>query len=102
MLDLKALLIKILVKLGNIDAGTGGHSVSVSASSYSDLNITFNVTFKSVPIVVVGFNTTSTAGGFGRCSCAVLNVTTTGCTVRVFNGDTTTREPAIRWIAIAP
>ena len=82
------------VQCGRI-AGT-----SVDSSKYVDVPITFPRAFHSAPIVVVGFETESTAGSFGRCSVAVTGtVTATGFTVRIYNGDTTDRVPRVSWIA---
>ena len=74
---------------------------SVDSSKYVDVPITFPRAFHSAPIVVVGFETESTAGSFGRCSVAVTGtVTAAGFTVRIFNGDTTARVPRVSWIAV--
>jgi len=76
---------------------------STSGGTYTDTDVTFPATFASVPIVVVGFRTASTAAAFGHCSCAVVSgsITTTGCTIRFYNGDTSPRIPEITWVAIA-
>ena len=82
------------VQCGRI-AGT-----SVDSGKYVDVPITFPRAFHSAPIVVVGFETESSAGSFGRCTAAVTGtVTASGFTVRIFNGDTTTRVPRVSWIA---
>lgn len=84
--------------LYEIDAGsvTG----QCNAGSYTDLSITFNKTFNSTPIVVSSLATTSTAPGVGNISTSPINITTTGCSIRVFNNDTSNRTPKINWIAI--
>lgn len=83
----------------NIDAGrTSG--ISVASGATADVDISFNKTFLVDPNVVVGFKSSSTAGTFGRCTCSVMTTTTTGCSLRVFNGDTTARSPALIWTAI--
>lgn len=74
-------------------------SISVTSGAYVDKSVNFDTPFASVPRVVVGFKSTSTAGAFGRCCCAVSVVSTTGFTVRIFNGDAATRAPNIEWIA---
>ena len=53
------------VQCGRI-AGT-----SVDSGKYVDVPITFPRAFHSAPIVVVGFETESTAGSFGRCTAAL-------------------------------
>lgn len=76
---------------------TGGN---VNANSYLDIPVTFPKRYAQVPLTLVSFRTSSTAGGFGRCSVGTVNNTTTGCTIRVFNGDTSTRAPAVVLLAI--
>lgn len=75
---------------------------NVAGGSYKDYPVTFNREFSVIPNVVVGFESSSTAGNFGRCSCAVLlnSATTTGFTIRFFNGDSSNRNPCFNWIAV--
>ena len=76
-------------------------SVTVSHGEYEDVSVTFPEAFYAAPIVVVSFETESTAGSFGRCAVAVTGtVTATGFTVRIFNGDSTNRAPRVSWIAV--
>jgi hypothetical protein len=56
--------------------------------------------FVSAPVVVVGFKSDSSAGTFGRCCVSAHSVTTTGFTLRFFNGDSSNRNPEFYWIAI--
>lgn len=100
MLDIKALLTKILQRLHYMDAGDEVLSSSIASGAYADVAVSFNKTFNTAPVVVVGFYSTSTGATFGRCSCAVHSVTTTGFTIRFFNGDTVGRQPNFRWIAL--
>lgn len=73
----------------------------VSSGSYVDVSIGYAAAgFTEPPVVLCGFWTGSTAGSFGRCSVAAYNVTETGCTVRIFNGDSSQRSPQATWIAI--
>ncbi len=83
-----------------IDAGNTG-TISTGGGTYKDATVTFNKTFATAPLVICGFATGATAGAFGRCSCSATSITTTGCTIRFFNGDTTTRSPSVYWIAIS-
>lgn len=109
MLNVKALLTKILTYLKththtvsqvtDLKRGWLGEQ-SVSAGSYIDRTVSFGTTFSSNPYVVAAFTSSSTAGAFGRCTCAVHSITTTGCKIRVFNGDTTQRSPGLYWIAM--
>ena len=73
---------------------------SVSAGGTKDYEVTFSKSFSSVPIVVACFQSTSTAGAFGKCTLGVVSTSTTGFTVRVFNGDSSGRGPNINWIAV--
>lgn len=96
-------------------AGSGGSGVvqsgyvtaagNTAAGSYVDVAVTFPAAFAegTTPAVVVGFASASTAGTFGRCSCAVVTgtVTNTGFTLRFFNGDSSNRNPGFVWIATA-
>lgn len=76
-------------------------SVTVPNGGYEDVGVTFPKEFYAAPIVVVSFETESTAGSFGKCSVAVTStVTTTGFTARIFNGDSTNRTPRVSWIAV--
>lgn len=88
--------------VANIDAGVAPAVGTVNSGAYKDTTVTFHKSFKSVPVVVAGFHSDSTAGTFGRCTVGVHSITATGCKIRVFNGDTAARSPGIRWIAMAP
>ena len=77
-------------------------AVDIPAGSYHEYTVTFNFTFPSNPIVIASFVTGTTQSGFGKCTVAAQNRTTTGCTIRVYNGDTSQRTPGVTWIAIYP
>lgn len=75
--------------------------ISVSARSYKDVDISFTgKSFSSNPTVTATLVSTSTAYQLGNVSVAVVSTSTTGATLRVFNADSTSRAPAINWIAI--
>ena len=76
------------------------YQVTTGAGAYSNHVFSYSKEFSGGPSVYVTFNTTSTAGAFGKCSCSVANVSTTSCDVRFFNGDTTTRIPSLALLAI--
>lgn len=99
MLDLKKLLAKLTQNTHIVQNGATG-AISVNSSSYEDKDITFSPAFNSVPAVSATFYTTSTGGTFGRCAVAVVSVSASGCKIRVFNGDTTSRSPNVFWTAI--
>ena len=85
----------------NIQGGRTSDAVTIPSGKYIDVKITFPTAYQSVPFVSVCFETSSTAGNFGRCCCAVLSdsVTKTGFTVRCYNGDSSNRGPYVRWMA---
>lgn len=101
MLNVKKMLTKIANQLANIECGRVTNLGEVSSNSTKDATITFSNTFSEAPKVVASIESSSTAYGMGRLTCAVLSVSTTGFTVRVFNADTSARSPYIQWIAIA-
>ena len=74
---------------------------SVAANSYKDYSLTYPTPFSVVPTTLVAFSTGSTAGGMGKLTVGTLNETASGCTIRVWNGDTTGRSPSLKWVAIA-
>ena len=87
------------VQAGSIAAGG-----NLASGSYRDVAVTFPYAYPSgtTPVVVVGFDSASTAGNFGRCCCAVLtgSVTNTGFTLRWFNGDSGNRDPGFAYVAV--
>ena len=87
-----------IVKSGLISNNNG--IGTVTAGSYKDVTIPFGYTYSSAPNVVVCFNSDSTAGDFGKCTCSVKSVTTSNFTARIFNGDEKDRAPGLRWIAV--
>ena len=86
------------VECGNIKCGqiTGQ---SVSSNDYKDYLVTFDRSFNEVPIVTVGFMSSSTGANMGRLSVSAHTITTGGFYARVFNSDTVARSPYIHWIA---
>lgn len=86
-----------------IDGGRVAAQGAISGGSVSsDIQVNFNKVFTSAPNVLVCFDTNSSAPGFGACTCVVLtgSVTTTGFKIRWYNGDTASRNPGFRWIAV--
>lgn len=82
-----------------VQSGSTG-AVSVNSNSYTDKTISFSPAFQNAPTVSATFWTSSTAGGFGRCVVAIVSVTTSGATLRIYNGDTSARSPNVYWTAI--
>ena len=76
---------------------------TVNNDSYLDRTVTFPRAFSSTPFVMCCFETNSTAGKFGRCTVAVLFKGVNNekqVQLRIYNGDTVSRVPRIRWLAI--
>lgn len=86
--------------LNNIRVGTTS-SISVNASAYVDTSVTFSSAFSHVPFVICSILSESTGAGTGRMVASAINATKTGFTIRLFNGDTSTRAPAVTWLAYA-
>lgn len=74
---------------------------SVPKNDYVDYPISFTKPFPKAPTVIACFQSTSTAGAFGRCTIGVVSTTVSGATIRVFNGDESSRGPNINWIAVS-
>lgn len=86
-----------------IQAGTLQAKSKVSTGNCADYPVTFPKPFDpgTVPVVVVGFISGSTAARFGTCTCAVVDgsVTNEGFTIRFYNGDTSSRIPGFSYIS---
>ena len=87
-----------IVQAGNIPGKS-----KVSTGNCADYPVKFPRPFDegTVPTVVVGLVSSSTAARFGVCSCAVLDgsVTNEGFTIRFYNGDVSSRIPGFSYIA---
>ena len=73
---------------------------SISTNSYKDVELSFNKTFAAAPHVVACLSSSGTAGNIGNVCVSVFGITTTGCTIRVFNNRGSSLSPAVEWIAI--
>lgn len=92
-----------IIEIGDVELlpiQRGRFSTSVPAQSYVDYTITFPVAFKDVPTVIPAFSSMSTAHSFGRATLSAHSITKSGCKIRVFNNDTTNRQPDVLWIAV--
>lgn len=89
-------------KFGDFQIITGFVTgVAVNSSSYQDVVVSYASAFSSTPCVVVGLQSGSTAGTFGRVNAALRYTgSTTELTIRVANGDTTQRAPNLTFIAV--
>lgn len=81
-------------------SGSYGGSDNAPKNAYRDIPITFNFTHTYAPHVVVSFATGSTGVTMGGLSLSAFNVTTTGCTIRIYNNTNDTRNPPLYWVAI--
>ena len=82
---------------------TGYVNTEVSATSIAEYPITFSTPFQTAPAVqLTMFSATTSVNGGALVQCALKSSpTTTGFTIRVFNGDTSQRSPRIDWLAIS-
>lgn len=87
------------IQTPQMQAGTIA-STSVSANSYKNVSVTFSSAMSAAPTVVCGVVSSSTAGAIGSITAAVVSSSATGFTCRIFNAGSTTREPAVTWIAM--
>lgn len=89
--------------IANIQAGVVPGVGMTGGGNCSDIPVKFPQPFAEgiVPVVVAGFQSSSTAGQFGRCSVSVVqdSVSNEGFTLRFHNGDTAGRDPSFTWIA---
>lgn len=101
MLDIKTLLTKIVanyvdIRTGSVAASTIGN---ISANGgYKDVPISYTQ-MKSTPIILPIRTAVGTAGynlQFG-----LSGITTTGCTIRIWNFGSSAVSPTINWVAIA-
>lgn len=80
--------------------GAIAQGTNVSAGGSVVHTISFGHTYAAPPTVVPVLYSTSTDAGIGKLSCVVSEITTTGAKIRVFNNDSQTRAPGVRWIAL--
>ena len=73
---------------------------SVNANSIQDKSIAFTKSFPNAPIVMATIISGSTAANIGRVTVTVNNVSNTGFHLRVYNSDSSKREPGVYWMAI--
>lgn len=80
-----------------------GHvnGTAVPANSYVDVvDIPFDTAFTSDPNVVCCLNSSSTSATIGSITVAILSVSVTKFSIRLFNDTSAQRAPAINWIAV--
>lgn len=88
--------------VGGVPIFQSGHVVfsSIATNSYADKTVTFSTSFNSAPNVVATLSTSGTAGNIGNVSVSVFNITSTDCTIRVFNNRGSSLSPAVEWVAV--
>ena len=99
MLNTKKLFIRILENLPMLRTGMISIGEAIAANSYSDFEVTFDSPMLGTPTVLCTVYSTSQQGGVGSVTAAVYSYSSTGFTCRVFNGDTSPRQPAVLWVA---
>lgn len=82
------------VAYGNESVGT------ISSSSYKDVVITHNLGASAR--VVATLYSSGTAVNIGNTTVSIASITATQATIRVFNNRTSTINPGLEWIAVAP
>lgn len=87
------------IKQDDFDKGQISATICTK-NSVTTIPITFNKTFNSEPIVVATMVTNSSGVDVGNMTVSVMNITTTGATLYVYNNGATDRKPAFNWIAM--
>lgn len=84
------------VQYGTITSG------SISANSYRDVTVTFPKAFTKAPYVSLQIISASTSADLGSFTAAIMSSpTATGFTARIFNDTSSSRSPAVLWMAVA-
>lgn len=79
----------------------GEHSFSnLASNTATSISVTFNKTFASAPQVVAGLKSSLTSANTGNVAVSASNVTTTGFTLRAYNGSTAQKTIYVSWIAV--
>lgn len=77
-------------------------SITVPASNYKDVTVSFGYTYTEKPRVFVTLSTGSASSNMGllQISVPASNITETGCTIRFYNAHTAQFIPTIQWMAV--
>ena len=73
---------------------------SVYGQSITEVPVAFNPAMAATPTVLVSLDSTSDSYEIGHISVATRAVSTNGFIARIFNAGTSTRAPAVNWLAI--
>ena len=100
--DSKSTIEQIIDRLDDLPKiAYGNESVgTISASSYKDVTITHNLG-ASARVVATLF-LSGTAVNIGNTTVSIASITSTQATIRIFNNRTSTINPGLEWIAVAP
>lgn len=80
---------------------TGEHSFSnLAANTATNISVTFSKEFATAPQVVAGLKSSLTSANTGNVAVSASNVTTTGFTLRAYNGSTAQKTIYVSWIAV--
>lgn len=80
---------------------TGEHSFSnLAANTATDISVTFSKGFATAPQVVAGLKSSLTSATTGNVAVSASNVTTTGFTLRAYNGSSVQKTIYVSWIAV--
>ena len=80
--------------------GSLAQDTNVASGGSVTRTISFGHTYASAPTFVPSLYSTSSDAGIGNLSIVTTEVTTTGAKVKIFNNDSQTRAPGVRWIAL--
>ena len=79
-------------------------SENIAAGAYREVDIVFNKEFPSAPIIDFHLNSDSSSADLGKITAAYVPYSGSGegCKIRIYNGSTTLRAPALQWNAMHP
>lgn len=80
--------------------GSLAQDTNVAAGGSVTRSISFGHTYAAYPTVVATLYSTSSDAGIGKLSVVVTEITYSGAKVKIFNNDTQTRAPGVRWMAL--
>ena len=89
-----------LVKKDDLPQSGLTPAIDCESNAVTEFKVTFPKAFSKAPAVIVTpYSGTPAINGIPKYS--VVTITTTGFTIRIYNGDSEQRSPAFYWIAMA-
>ena len=79
---------------------SGFEQFSTNANSIQDKSVAFTKSFPSTPTIMATIVSGSTSANIGRVTVTVSNASNTGFHLRIYNSDSSKREPGVYWMAI--